>query len=106
MSELENVVKEVEAKVETVAAEVKKEAEVVVAKVEAAVISITAEERLLLADAELEYLKATSEIQRLTKITEAKAKEYQSAVEGFVVKYGIDKAKYVFEGATRVFKKL
>ena len=103
---LENEVKSVETKVETVAAEVKKEVETVVEKVEAAVIEIKAEERLALRECELEYLKATIELQRLQKVMETKTKEYQSTVEGLVVKYTVDKAKYVFDGTINAFKKL
>ena len=103
---LENEVKAVETKVEVVYAEAKKEVEAVVEKVEAAVIEIKAEEKLALRECELEYLKATMEIQRLQKVIESKTKEYQSAVEGLVSRYAVDKAKYVFDGTINAFKKL
>jgi len=103
---VENVVKEVEAKAETVAAEVKKEVEAVVEKVEVSVIEIKAEEKLVLRECELEYLKATMELQRLQKVMESKTKEYQSTVESLVKVYAIDKAKYVFDGTINAFKKL
>ena len=103
---LENEVKAVETKVETVVAEVKKEVETVVEKVEAAVIEIKAEERLFLRECELEFLKSQVELQRLQKVAETKTKEYQSFVEKLVAKYMIDKSKYVFDGVTNTFKKL
>lgn len=97
---------EVKSVVEAVEVEAKKvEGEVVKAE-KAAVVQIKADEKLVLADAELEYLKATSEIQRLTKITEAKSKEYQSYVENLFKVYALDKAEYIFDGAVRTFKKL
>jgi transcription termination factor NusB len=99
---------EVVAVAEKVAEEVKTVASEVVAEVKkvekAAVVKITADEKLLLADAELEYLKATSQIQQLTKTTEAKSKEYQENVEKFLVKYGLSKLEYVFDGVKREFQ--
>jgi ABC-type sugar transport system ATPase subunit len=98
---LETVVEEVKQEVVKVAEEVKAE----VVKVEkAATVSITADEKLVLADAELEYLKATGQIQQFQKTTEAKAKEYQAAVEGFLNKYGLSKLEYVFDGVKREFQ--
>jgi uncharacterized protein YeeX (DUF496 family) len=96
--------------IETIEGEVVAEVKKVVAEAEkvekAAVVKITADEKLILADTELEYLKTTTEIQRLTKITEAKAKEYQAAVEGYLVKYGLSKLEYVFDGVKREFQLL
>lgn len=103
MSEVETVVQAVEAEVKKVEAAVKGE---VVKAEKTAVVQIKAEEKLVLADAELEYLKATSEIQRLTKITEAKSKEYQAYVENLFKVYALDKVDYLFDGASRLFKKL
>ena len=94
--------------IETIEGEVVAEVKKVVAEAEkvekAAVVKITADEKLILADAELEYLKTTTEIQRLTKITEAKAKEYQENVEKFLVKYNLSKLDYIFNGVTRSFE--
>ena len=98
----------IESEVKTIEGEVVAEVKKVVAEVEkvekAAVVKITAEEKLVLAEAEIEYLKASAQIQQLTKTTEAKAKEYTAAVEGFLVKYGISKADYVFEGVKKEFQ--
>jgi hypothetical protein len=118
---VETVVAEVEKAVEgTVAAaegEVKTVAEAVVAdtkaevakvepEVKKALVQISTEEKLILREAELEYLKATMEIQRLSKITEAKSKEYQSVVESLFKKYAITKLEYVFDGAVNAFRAL
>ena len=107
---LETEVKAVEAKVETVAeavvADVKAEVAKVEVKVKAAVVEIKAEEQLVLKSAELDYLKATMEIQRLSKITEAKSKEYQAYIENLYKTYVLDKAEYVFDATVNVFKKL
>ena len=96
-----------ETEVKTVAEAVVSEAKAEVAKVEkAAVVNIKAEEQLVLRNAELEFLKAQMEIQRLSKITEAKSKEYTSYIEGLFKTYVLDKAEYVFDGAINAFKKL
>jgi len=98
----------IESEVKTIEGEAVAEVKKVVAEVEkvekAAVVKITAEEKLVLADMELEYLKANQQIAQLTKITETKAKGYQEAVEGFLKKYGLDKATYIFNGVTRAFE--
>ena len=100
---IEGEVKTVETKVETVA-------EAVVAKVEekikAALVNIVADEKLFLREAELEFLKAQMEIQRLSKVAEAKSKSYTDYIESLFVKYGLTKAEYVFDGAVNAFKKL
>ena len=100
---IEGEVKTVETKVETVA-------EAVVAKVEekikAALVNIVADEKLFLREAELEFLKAQMEIQRLSKVAEAKSKSYTDYIESLFVKYGVTKAEYVFDGAVNAFKKL
>jgi hypothetical protein len=121
MSELEKVeaaiegeVKSVETKVDTVAeavvAEVKAEASKVegevVAKEKAAIIQLKSDEKLFLREAELEFLKAQMQIQNLTKITEAKTKEYQTYVENLFKTYVIDKSEYVFDATVNAFKKL
>ena len=94
--------------IETIEGEVVAEVKKVVAEAEkvekAAVVKITADEKLILADAELEYLKATQQIQQLQKTTEAKAKEYQENVEKFLVKYGLNKVEYLFDGVRREFQ--
>jgi uncharacterized protein YeeX (DUF496 family) len=89
--------------VDEVKAEVEKAVEAVKPEVKKALVAISADEKLILAEAEVEYLKATMEIQRLTKITEAKAKEYQTAVDGFLTKYGLSKAEYLFDGVKKAF---
>jgi len=98
----------IESEVKTIEGEAVAEVKKVVAEVEkvekAAVVKITAEEKLVLAEAEIEYLKASAQIQQLTKTTEAKAKEYTAAVEGFLVKYGLDKISYVFDGVKKEFQ--
>lgn len=100
---IEGEVKAVETKVETVA-------EAVVAKVEekikAALVNIVADEKLFLREAELEFLKAQMEIQRLSKVAEAKSKSYTDYIESLFVKYGLTKAEYMFDGAVNAFKKL
>jgi len=107
-TEAKTIEGEVVSTAEKVGEEVKTVAEAVVAEVKKVAkpttVSITADEKLILADAELEYLKATSQIQQFQKTTEAKAKEYTAAVEGFLVKYGLDKASYVFDGVKREFQ--
>jgi hypothetical protein len=110
MSELENVVTAVEGEVKSVAeavvAEAAKVEEKVVEVVKAAVVQIATEEKLVLREAELEYLKSQMEIQRLSKIAEAKSTEYQNTVSGLFKKYVLDKAEYVFDGSINAFKKL
>ena len=110
MSELENAVAAVEGEVKSVAeavvAEAAKVEEKVVEVVKAAVVQIATEEKLILREAELEYLKAQMEIQRLSKIAEAKSNEYQSAVSGYFTKHLLSKAEYVFDGSINAFKKL
>jgi transcription termination factor NusB len=97
-----------ETEAKTIEGEVVAEVKKVVAEAEkvekAAVVKITAEEKLVLADAEIEYLKASAQIQQLTKVTEAKAKEYTENVEKFLVKYGLSKLDYVFEGVHKEFQ--
>ena len=109
-TEVKAVEQEAVAEVAKVETEVKTVAEAVVAKVEkiekAAVVNIKAEEQLVLRNAELEFLKAQMEIQRLSKITEAKSKEYTTYVEGLFKTYVLDRAEYVFDGAINAFKKL
>ena len=104
MSELENVVEAVEGKVKAVAADVKAGAAKVEQVEKSAVVNIKAEEQLVLRNAELDFLKANMEIQRLSKITETKSKEYQTYVEGLFKTYGLDKGSYVFDGAVNAFK--
>jgi hypothetical protein len=94
-------VDEVKAEVVKVAEEVKA---YVAPEAKKATVAIASEEKLFLSDCELEYLKATQEIQRLTKITEGKAAEYKSYVEGLLTKYGISKAEYLFDGVKREFQ--
>jgi hypothetical protein len=97
---VETVVEEVKAEAVKLAEEVKA---VVVPEAKKAVVTITDSEKLILAEAEVEYLKASAEIQRLTKITESKAKEYQSAVDSMLKKYVLDKADYLFDGVKKAF---
>ena len=115
MSELTNAVDEVKAEVAKVETEVKTVAEAVVAdvkeeiakvepKIKAATVAVSTDEKLFLREAELEFLKAQMEIQRLTKITEAKSKDYQTFVESLFKKYALDKAEYIFDGSVNVFK--
>jgi hypothetical protein len=99
-AEVAKVAEEAKAEVVKVAEEVKA---VVVPEAKKATVAITAEEKLILAEAEVEFLKATMEIQRLSAITAAKGKEYQAAVDGFLKKYGLDKAEYIFDGIRKVF---
>lgn len=106
MGEVENVVSAVENKVEAVVAEVKAEVVKVEEAVKAKIVNIKAEEKLVLADLELEFLKAQTEIQRLSKIAEEKSKAYQAYIEGLYTTYGVTKAEYVFDGAVRVLKAL
>ena len=106
MGEVENVVSAVENKVEAVVAEVKAEVVKVEGAVKAKIVNIKAEEKLVLADLELEFLKAQTEIQRLSKIAEEKSKAYQAYIEGLYTTYGVTKAEYVFDGAVRVLKAL
>ena len=106
MSELQVIEAEVKAavvKVETVA-------EAVVAKVEekvkAAIVEIKVEEQLFLRSAELEFLKIQMEIQRISKLAEAKSKSYTEYVEQLFLHYGLTKTEYVFDGTVNAFKKL
>jgi hypothetical protein len=96
------LVEEAKSVVEKIEGEVVKAEEVV----KAALVSIVADEKLVLREAELEYLKATMEIQRLSKITEAKQKQYVDFIEGLFTKYGLQKSEYVFDAAVAQFKKL
>lgn len=91
---------------EAVVADVKAEVAKVEPAVKKAVVEISTEEKLFLSDAELEFMKANLEIQRLTKITEAKSKAYMDYVEGLFKKYGLTKATHLFDGAVRAFKSL
>jgi len=107
---VEGEVKAVETKFENVAAAVVADAKAVETKVEevvkAALVNIVADEKLFLREAELEYLKAQMEIQRLSKLAEAKSKAYTDYIENLFVKYALTKAEYVFDGAVNAFKKL
>ena len=107
---VEGTVAKAEAEVKTVAeavvADVKAEVAKVEPEVKQALVQISTDEKLALREAELEYLKATMEIQRLNKITEAKSKEYQSVVEGLFKKYALTKIEYVFDGAVNAFRLL
>ena len=106
METVAEAVTAVENKVEAVVAEVKAEVVKVEEAVKAKIVNIKAEEKLVLADLELEFLKAQTEIQRLSKIAEEKSKAYQAYIEGLYTTYGVTKAEYVFDGATNAFKKL
>lgn len=106
METVAEAVTAVENKVEAVVAEVKAEVVKVEEAVKAKIVNIKAEEKLVLADLELEFLKAQTEIQRLSKIAEEKSKAYQAYVEGLYTTYGVTKAEYVFDGAVRVLKAL
>jgi hypothetical protein len=97
---VETVVEEVKAEAVKLAEEVKA---VVVPEAKKAIVNLEAAEKLVLAEAEVEYLKATQEITRLSKITESKAKEYQTAVDGFLTKYGLSKLDYIFDGVKKAF---
>ena len=103
MSELQAVEAEVAKVAEEAKAEVVKIVEEVKPAAKKALVAITADEKLILAETEVEYLKATMEIQRLTKITEAKGKEYQTAVDGYLKKYLLDKSEYIFDGVKKAF---
>ena len=100
---IETIVEEVKAEAIKVVEEVKAEVAKIEPEVKKAIVTLTADEKLVLAEAELEYLKSTQEIQRLSKITETKVKEYNSALENFLVKYGLNKAEYVFDNVKRAF---
>jgi hypothetical protein len=112
---MENVIEEVKAeatkvetKVKTVAeavvADVKEEASKVEPKAKAALVQVSADEKLFLSDTELEFLKTQMEIQRLTKIAEAKSKSYTDYIEGLYKKYALTKVEYLFDGGVRAFK--
>ena len=103
---IEGAVKTVETVAEAVVADVKAEVSKVEVKVKAAVVEIKAEEKLVLREAELEYLKSQMEIQRLSKITEAKSMEYQAYVENLYKTYVLDRSEYVFDAVVNAFKKL
>jgi hypothetical protein len=96
---------EVKSVAEAVATEAKKLEGEVAAEVKKAV-DISTEEKLFLREAELEYLKAQTEIQRLSKLAEAKSVSYQAYVENLFKKYALGKAEYVFDGAVNAFKRL
>lgn len=101
---------EVKSEVEAVVAKVETVAEAVVAEVKAdvkkATVEITTEEKLFLRETELEYLKAQMEMQRLTKITEGKSKDYQAYIESLLKKYVISKTEFMFDATINAFKKL
>jgi hypothetical protein len=103
---VEGAVKTVETEAKSVVEKI--EGEVVKAEeaVKAALVNITAEEKLFLREAELEYLKAQLEIQRLSKITETKSKQYTDYIEGLFKKYALEKTSYIFDAAVAQFKKL
>ena len=103
---LETEVKAVEGEAKAVVAEFEKVAEKVEEKTKAAVIEISTEEKLFLRETELEFLKAQMEIQRISKITEAKSKEYQTFIEGLYKKYLVEKSEYVFDAVSNSLKKL
>jgi len=97
---VETVVEEVKAEAVKIAEEVKAE---IVPAAKKAVVTITDTEKLFLAESETEYLKATMEIQRLTKITEEKAKGYQTAVDSYLKRLGLEKTDYIFDGVKKAF---
>ena|ERR1700674_2711583 len=99
MSELQVVEKEVS----TVAQEVVEKVEEVA---KAAIVQITTEEKLVARELELEYLKLTMQIQSLQKQTEEKSRAYQANVEGWLKKYGLTHAEYMFDATQNAFKKL
>ena len=104
---VEGTVAKAEAEVKTVAEAVVADVKAEVAKeVKVATVAISTEEKLVLRTAELEFLKAQMEIQRLSKITEAKSKEYQTFIEGLFTKYLLSKAEYIYDAASDLFKKL
>src|SRR5260370_40851245 len=111
------VLNAVEQEAKTVAAAVATEAKEAVVEVKgvaaqagevvkATIVQITTEEKLVARELELEYLKVTMEIQRLTKITEEKARAYQANVEGWLKKYGLTKDEFIFDATINAFKKL
>lgn len=108
--ELEKELKAVETAVESEVVKVEdavvKVAEEVKTEVKAALVALTGDEKFLLRDTELEYLKAQMEIQRLTRVAEAKGLEYRNAVDSFLKKYALDKAEYIFDGAKLAFTKI
>jgi galactokinase len=107
---IETEIKSVETAVEGEAVKIEGAVKEEVAKVEekakASLVQVSTDEKLFLREAELEFLKAQMEIQRLSKIADAKSKQYADYVEGLFKKYVLDKAEYVFDGAVNVFKKL
>lgn len=105
-AEVSTEVNKAETEVKTVAEAVVTEVKKAEEKVKAAFVQITAEEKLYLRETELEFLKAQMEIQRLSKITEAKSEAYTKYVEQLFTKYVLTKAEYVFDGAVAQFKKL
>jgi hypothetical protein len=100
---VEGTVEKAEGEVKAVAQSIEGQ---VVSKEKTAVVQIKAEEKLFLRETELEYVKAQAEIQRLTKITEEKSKQYQTFVESLFKTYVVDKAEYIFDGGINAFKKL
>jgi predicted DsbA family dithiol-disulfide isomerase len=104
--EAKSLVQAVEDEAKKVETEVKTEVAKLEPAVKAATVKIKAEESLVLREAELEYLKSQMEIQRLSKVAEAKSKEYTAYVEKLFKTYVLDKAEYAFDGAVNIFKKL
>ena len=102
MSEVETVVKEVETKAEAVVEEVKtvaeKVAEAVEVKAKTFISLETAEEKLVLKETELEYLKIQMQLKDLQAKADTFATKYKTTVDEYFVKYGVDKALYVFDG--------
>jgi hypothetical protein len=115
VAEVAKVEADAKAEVAKVEADAKTVAEAVVAnvkdevakdelKAKEAVVQTTTDEKLFLREAELEYLKAQMEIQRLSKLAEAKSKAYMDFIESLYKKYAITKAEYIFDGGVNAFK--
>jgi len=131
MSEVENVVKELEAVVEAKKTEVVKEAGKIagevealpgealgeIKKVEGEVVAevkkeeekvrteITDAEKLMLTKMENEFLKAQMEFNRLQSVLKNIQDTYPKKIEELAVKYSADVKDWFFDGVELVFKK-
>jgi hypothetical protein len=119
MSEVETVVKAVEAEVTKVEGEVVAEVKKIEAdarcfpcespsvKAEAKKLTqvLSADEKLMIREVENSYLKAQMEIQRLSQITQKAQQDFTKIVEDLTRRYLLNPAEWLFDNVSLEFKK-
>jgi hypothetical protein len=76
------------------------------AVVEAAVIDVKAEEKLVISRIVSDYLKAQLRLQAATTESNDLRTKFETEVKNLITKYAVDPAKYIFNEAELVFKKI